>query len=75
MAPKTTPSTTPVGPREKAPSGPAPAPESLWSTEHPHTLPACCVSHDGPHLHGCTRPRMMHGSTHPGICLLDGLAS
>jgi hypothetical protein len=32
----------------------------------------CCHEHDGPHVHGCTRPRY-GGQTHRGACeLADG---
>lgn len=33
-------------------------------------LPACCVAHDGPHLHGCGWPRTASGRTHEGACIL-----
>ena len=33
-------------------------------------LPACCVEHDGPHLHRCARPRTTSGREHSGACLL-----
>lgn len=35
----------------------------------PRALPACCLAHDGAHVHGCARPRTVTGDTHRGVCL------
>lgn len=32
-------------------------------------MPTCCTAHDGPHVHGCVRPRH-DGATHAGACQL-----
>jgi hypothetical protein len=29
----------------------------------------CCFTHDGPHVHGCTRPRDEHREEHTGACV------
>ncbi|CAN5713237.1 hypothetical protein BH11ACT8_BH11ACT8_12190 [soil metagenome] len=34
------------------------------------TTSNCCKNHDGPHLHGCVRPRTGE-LDHSGICLLE----
>lgn len=38
---------------------------------HKPFLPACCVTHEGPHVHGCTVVGPDGAAGHPGPCRIE----